>query len=443
VRSTLSLDVRCAQCARAIYESLLWSWVLIMTPLFLVSSILLSRITVPSLWEAKYNDSRRVTQKEKPSGEARRSQARASVMVSLIELNMDLLHVQIDRCNIDARGSKDRVDSTRHGGERHDSAQQSVKNIIISRILKTRDERAIQECIVTPFGGLLIQQLQAVVLSVCADAQSSFPQTHQLTAANIQTLFNLSGSTLWRSALYNAQLLLPHRLPFSFASRVYLLLLDTIGTSHSTPTGAALDVLLAAQGCAEVTPDTESGEAIILEFTSVVLEHMRKQLGTQKARADQGAEGSGAGGRSSSPSSSSTAPTTIRDPPSPKATPTASSPLVNPTASLRTNCTSRVQQLVRRPLTRVEERQLNESLDEGLSLLPSGTAENRRVLLTSSFVTALEEASAAQLYACVLEVLRSHETAQEGRVDFSALVQGIVSSCSAVAALALLDVFGD
>ena len=73
---------------------------------------------------------------------------------------------------------------------------------------------------------------------------------------------------------------------------------------------------------------------------------------------------------------------------------------------------------------------LDNALDEGLSLLQSGGAEERRQLLgAASFTAALATSSAAQLWACCMEV------AERPVSDVAAVAQAVIAACSAVAAM--------
>ena len=72
----------------------------------------------------------------------------------------------------------------------------------------------------------------------------------------------------------------------------------------------------------------------------------------------------------------------------------------------------------------------NQPIVEGLSLLQSGGAEERRQLLGAvSFTTAMATSGTAQLWACCMEV------AERPVTDVAAVAQAVVAACSAVAAM--------
>ena len=110
---------------------------------------------------------------------------------------------------------------------RRDSAQNSVRSILLSRILVSRDEKFLINAASTAVGRELIKQLSATVLSIarCIGGEAA----SQLTDTNMSTLLNLTGSSLTRSAAYNTQMSLPARLPHPAAVRLYDALLDAVG----------------------------------------------------------------------------------------------------------------------------------------------------------------------------------------------------------------------
>ena len=103
---------------------------------------------------------------------------------------------------------------------------------------------------------------------------------------------------------------------------------------------------------------------------------------------------------------------------------------VTPSQPIFENFRRLVEVRLRRPLSPDDVATLANALDEGLSLLQSGGAEERRQLLgAASFTAAIATAGAAQLWACCMEV------AERPVTDVAAVAQAVIAACSAVAAM--------
>ena len=102
--------------------------------------------------------------------------------------------------------------------------------------------------------------------------------------------------------------------------------------------------------------------------------------------------------------------------------------------TLAATCLRRVETRLRRQLLPREEKALFNALSEALRPLPSGDDANRLRLLTSPMLKALEEASGASLYACLMEVLRLSEGSAI-QPTVADLCERLVNYSGAVAAL--------
>jgi hypothetical protein len=120
-------------------------------------------------------------------------------------------------------------------------------------------------------------------------------------------------------------------------------------------------------------------------------------------------------------------------PPPPPSLPQVAATLffaINPNQPIVDNFQRLVEVRLRRPLSSDNVTTLANALDEGLSLLQSGGAEERRQLLGAvSFTTAMATSGTAQLWACCMEV------AERPVTDVAAVAQAVVAACSAVAAM--------
>ena len=135
--------------------------------------------------------------------------------------------------SIDASTRRSRVAT---GGERHDSGRMSIKLIILSRLLHTRDEPRLQTASMSGVGIAVSNALKRVVLAAVPS----------LTLQSVDILFNTVGATLSRQTQYNALLSLPDRLPWPQARQLYSSLLDAATAVRALPIGATIEALYSA-----------------------------------------------------------------------------------------------------------------------------------------------------------------------------------------------------
>ena len=144
---------------------------------------------------------------------------------------------------------------------------------------------------------------------------------------------------------------------------------------------------------------------------------------------------SGDGASSSSASGRSTPP-----PPQPApvelpvvlATPFA----VDASASLGTNVQRLVSSSLNRPLDATEAAAIDAAIEEALSLLQAGGADQRRALVATNVLVALTSAPAAQLWACAVDA------AENAATSFDAFATAMIDGCSAVAAVLFTTALG-
>ena len=105
-----------------------------------------------------------------------------------------------------------------HGGERHDSARMAAKLIILSRLLQQKNEEALRAASVTQHGTAFLHEMERIYLAACLPLLDTATTPTPPTAANVRTLFAMTGSSLTRAQLYDATLTLKDRLPFAIAS---------------------------------------------------------------------------------------------------------------------------------------------------------------------------------------------------------------------------------
>ena len=277
------------------------------------------------------------------------------------------------------------------GGERHDSGRMSIKLIILSRLLHTRDEPRLQTASMTGVGIAVSNALKRVVLAAAPS----------LTRQSVDILFNTVGATLSRQAQYNALLSLPDRLPWPQARKLYSSLLDAATAVRALPIGATIEALLSGDSAhneAQVAPSIDAFERAITE-----------QL---ELHAEDG-------------SSSSHSTQTALPPPPPTAPP------IDPHASFVDNVRRRVEGHLHRYLTESEVSSLIDGILEATSLLDDASAVDRRILASSDMWVAMSHPAMAQAWAATLESIRS----TSGNLD--ALIESIITTCSNVASNSL------
>jgi len=288
------------------------------------------------------------------------------------------------------------IDATRRkrgatGGERHDSGRMSIKLILLSRLMHTRDEPRLQGAAMTAVGIAVLNALKRVVLAAAPS----------LTTQSVDILFNTVGATLSRQTQYNALLSLPDRLPWPQARTLYSSLLDAATAVRALPVGATVEALL--------NGDSAHSQALVAPSVDAFERAMSEQL-------EQHAED----GSTSSHSTQTTLP-----PPPPAAPP------IDPTASFADNVRRRVEGHLRRHLTESEASSLFDGIVEATSLLDDASAADRRALASAAMWAAMSHPAMAQAWAATLESIRS----TSGNLD--ALIESIITTCSNVASSSL------
>ena len=298
--------------------------------------------------------------------------------------------------------------SSGHFGLANDSSV-ALALVALSRLVRSRDESTLAGVARSALGQAVLAALRTATLRVALAVGGADPS---LGEAQVQTLFNLSASHVAARRLYDGGLSLPSRLPWPQAKALVAALLDALGNARLTALGYEMSRALVAGGAssdsdrdANSTPDVAQLVAAVEADMAVVLR---------------------------SPSTPSSACPTPPLPPSPSLPHVAAAQFftVTPSQPIFENFRRLVEVRLRRPLSPDDVATLANALDEGLSLLQSGGAEERRQLLgAASFTAAIATAGAAQLWACCMEV------AERPVTDVAAVAQAVIAACSAVAAM--------
>ena len=144
------------------------------------------------------------------------------------------------------------------GGVRHDSGRMSIKLIILSRLMHTRDEPRLQAASMSGAGIAVLNAFKRVALAAIPS----------LTPQSVDILLNTVGATLSKEVQYNALLSLPDRLSWPQARKLYTSLLDAATAARDTPVGASVAALLSgdsAQNQAQVAPSIDALERVMSE----------------------------------------------------------------------------------------------------------------------------------------------------------------------------------
>ena len=288
-----------------------------------------------------------------------------------------------------------------HFGVSSDSSL-PIRLIAVSRLVRSRDEPILTAAAASPVGTDFLAALRAATLRV-ALAGGADPA---LSEANITTLLNMSGSTIaWRPS-YDGGLSLPTRLPWAKAKALIAALLNGIAAARATEVGNRVaDRLLRTP----VAPSDAAAHADLTAAIATIEATMASCLGDASAASS-----------SSASSSRSTPP----PPPLLVATPPFA---LDAALSMSANVRRLIETRIQRALSEAEAATLEEKLEEGLSVLQAGGADERRRLLSSTAFVALANPGVAQLWACCLD-------ATEDEVpNAPTLADGIVNRCSRVA----------
>ena len=117
----------------------------------------------------------------------------------------------------------------------------AVRMILLSRLMRTRDETMLEEAARSPVGEVVLTQLRSLFLRVALAAGGTDPS---LSEPQIVTLFGLSGSTVAAQRLYDSGLTLPGKLPWQRAKRLLSVFLDALAASRVVTVGYTIGELL-------------------------------------------------------------------------------------------------------------------------------------------------------------------------------------------------------
>ena len=292
----------------------------------------------------------------------------------------------------------------------------SVRLVVLSRLVKVRDEQLLVPAAAGPIGIALLAALREAVRRVAIAVGGAAPTLHEQSVA---TFFSLSASTVATRRLYDGGLSLPTALPWGRAKALLAALLESLGRVQTTSDGTTVATLLLQLPSPPL--DAVAQAAVSTLVSAVEAETMRRLSG-------EGASSSGASGRSTPP------------PPQPApvelpvvlATPFA----VDASASLGTNVQRLISSSLNRQLDATEAAAIDAAIEEALSLLQAGGADQRRALVATNVLVALTSAPAAQLWACAVDASENAATS----VD--AFATAMIDGCSAVAAVLFTTALG-
>ena len=297
---------------------------------------------------------------------------------------------------------------------RHDSGQVPVRLILLSRFLETRDEARLVALAASPVGAALLASLRDTFLHAARAIGGATAQA--LTPTNVQSLFNASGSTLARPALYEAQLSVPQRLPFAAASVVYRALLEAVADErHALETregmGEAMDAaaLLATSAPSDPSIVARMGESIRRQTQA-----MLAAAGGARNAASSAASSSAAStttdvfdaGDPSGPMWPPPVPLPLPMPPPAPTRPLLALPSLEPANTLRDNLTTLVSGVAF--VSDADRPRVEETLDRCLDLLDPMARPD----LHAPLLVALVRPAVAQLLAQLLEAIHdAHDEA--------------------------------
>ena len=185
--------------------------------------------------------------------------------------------VSLSKLKIDAPALKRKPTSTSSGhfGQRADSAYTSVKLIVLSRVLLTKDTDVLNTVATSAHGAELLRQLMATTLRLAARSVASTGSS-SLNMGNITTLYNVTGSTIARQSSFEALFGLPDKISWNDTRAVYAALLDALAYARATPAGAAVESLIMSN----TTEPDASPATVISAFVAAVEERAAHRLTT-------------------------------------------------------------------------------------------------------------------------------------------------------------------
>jgi hypothetical protein len=320
-------------------------------------------------------------------------------------MSLPSLVLCLDALDVGAPKRKAFSISSGHFGLANDSSV-ALALVALSRLVRSRDEPTLAGVARSALGQAVLAALRAATLRVALAVGGA---DTSLGEAQMQTLFNMSASHVAAKRLYDGGLSLPSKLPWPRAKELVAALLDALANARLTQLGYEVGAALIARGASSSSEGGSSAPDVAHLIASVEAD-MTALLQVP-----------------STPSSACPTP-----PPPPSLSQVAATLFfaINPNQPIVDNFQRLVEVRLRRPLSSDNVTTLANALDEGLSLLQSGGAEERRQLLGAvSFTTAMATSGTAQLWACCMEV------AERPVTDVAAVAQAVVAACSAVAAM--------
>jgi hypothetical protein len=318
-------------------------------------------------------------------------------------MSLPSLVLRLSALDVGAPKRKASSISSGHFGLANDSSV-ALALVALSRLVRSRDEPTLAGVARSALGQAVLAALRAATLRVALAVGGADPS---LGEAQITTLFNLSASHVAAKRLYDGGLSLPSKLPWPRAKELVAALLDALANARLTQLGYEMGAALVARGASSSSEGGSSSAPDVAHLIASVEANMTALLQVP-----------------STPSSACPTP-----PPPPQVAATLFF-AINPNQPIVDNFQRLVEVRLRRPLSSDNVTTLANALDEGLSLLQSGGAEERRQLLGAvSFTTAMATSGTAQLWACCMEV------AERPVTDVAAVAQAVVAACSAVAAM--------
>ena len=322
-----------------------------------------------------------------------------------------------------------------HYGASSDAAL-PIGTIAISRLARVKDAAYLDQIAATPIATAVLSALRAVVLRFMPSVDGANPV---ITCANIETLFNLPGSTTKYQSHYDGQGFLgslQSRVPWPQYRIMVGALLDALVAVRKASVGAMVGQMLldAATANASARVDTGAVQAAIATLVTAIEPDLRRRLGATSVPSTASSSSSSAAGASSSAASDRTSP-----PPQ-----HGSSGIVLPALPAATTGTSFEATLQRLVSTRVhrhlsleEATEVASALDEGLSILQAGGVVARQQLLGMNLSDALETQGGAWLWAVALEATASNAPV------VATLTAAIVDGSSAVAVMLFAQAAAD
>ena len=152
------------------------------------------------------------------------------------------LLLSFERLRIDPVGapSTKRAANAWHGA-RLNSAQHTVGEVLLSRLLVTSNDDQLHAIGRSSYGEALLAELRSLVRIACLGLGAS----GTLALSHIVQVFRATGSTLLQPSTYaTIGLGMESTLPHAVAARVYRELVEAVTAVRSTPIGVAMEACL-------------------------------------------------------------------------------------------------------------------------------------------------------------------------------------------------------